>query len=65
MIARFMFFYKPGVTRFLFVVRGVREEVTFEEPGQGGGSTFCTCVSLLHSLDLGVIIAVGNDVARG
>ena len=49
----------------LFIVYGIGEEVTFEEPGQGGASAFNTCISLLHSLDLGIIIAVGDDVACG
>ena len=47
------------------IIRGVGEEVALEKSSQGGGGAFGTYVSLLHSLDLGIIIAVGDDVARG
>ena len=62
---------RPGYLRaasslaLVLVIGSIGEEVALEEPGQGGGGAFGTCFSLLHCLDLGIIIAIGDDVACG
>ena len=48
---------------FAFIVHGVGEEVAFKKPSQGGGGTLGTCIGLFHSVDLGIIIAIGDDAA--
>ena len=54
-----------AVLALVLVGGSVGEEVGFEVSGQGGGGAFGTCVSLLHRLDLDIIITVGDDVAHG
>ena len=47
----------------VLVFHGAREELTLKKLGHGRGGTLGSCIGLLHSINLGVIVAVGDDVA--
>ena len=62
---------RPGYLRaasslaLVLVIGSIGEEVALEEPSQGGSGSLGTYISLLHGIDLGIIITIRDDVARG